>query len=105
MDDTKDEPPPITIHVIGNRPEYRTEYTREQRHTDLFLPPSLRKGDEPDKHPIERATHLDGNVRMVVRSRMQSHRQVLRHQVDWTLDDLERAIEMLTYIRDSLVEV
>jgi len=75
---------------------------RERRTSDLFLPQEKEKGDDPLRDPIERATHLDGNVRLVIRSRNVTTGVAQRAQVDWSLADLDRAIEMLTFIRKEL---
>lgn len=80
----------------------KTEHVRQLRHTDLFLPPQLESGDDPETHPIERATHLDGNIRLVLRSRMTARGGTVRAQMDWTLADVTRAIKMLSFIASQL---
>lgn len=80
------------------------KYRRERRAFDLFLPPVAKAGDRPGQHPIERVTLVEGNARLVLRSRPQTEGASAqpRSVVDWNLSDIGEAIEMLEYLRGEI---
>lgn len=68
-------------------------FTRELRTTDLIVPTPRQKFE-----PIERATFFEGNTRLNLCGRG----RVEKAQLDWTIEDIDRAIAFLDFLRMEL---